>query len=176
MPGGCPRLCCHPSCQCSRAPIHCAWTRIHTGFGLQNQKSHGLDPWESLLFFLQTSLEKQKVFLEWLFQIGSCDSCGALWGTSGLHTPNQPLWHRVQSKQLWKLSKQEKGGRQRDLEAVNHNLLFEMVYLFVRNCSILRAEQQQRRWKLHQRGTHCHGLSWLRLNDLEYTIQITAKS
>lgn len=103
----------------------------------------------------------------------SIDSRAWIWWCPG--EGPQGCTQGAEHKQLCKLSKQEKGGRQSDLQAVNHNLLFDIMCLLVRYCSILRAEQEQRRWKLHQRGTHCHGLSWLRLNDLKYTIQITAK-
>lgn len=119
-----------------------------------------LDPRESLLF-MQMSLEKRKVFLELQFQLTPIpESCGALVrDLRAAHPESALVVHRMQSKQLWNVSKQEERGRQSDLQAANHNLLFDSVCLFVRYCSILRAEREQGRWKLHQRGAHFHGLS-----------------
>lgn len=46
----------------------CLNQKIIPGFGLQSQKAHSIDPWESLLFILQTSLVKHTVLLELQFQ------------------------------------------------------------------------------------------------------------
>lgn len=175
---------CH-SCHATRVPAKLSVLKSPSSLCLnQNSpwiwspKPKGTRPWswESFLFSSTDESGKAEGFPGITVSVESCS--WILWrsgeGPQGCTLPISPCG--TQSKQLWKLSEQEKGGTQNDLQAVNHHLLFDILCLFVSCCSVLRAEQEHRRWKLHQRGTHCHGLSWLRLNDLEYTIQITAKS
>ena len=59
---------CHPSCQSKRTLFTVLEPKITLGFGLQSQKAHCIDPWESLRFLLQTSLVKHKVILELQFK------------------------------------------------------------------------------------------------------------